>query len=55
MTTAQLWDYLIDNGIATAQELRLITDIIGYSTDALNKVIYARTGYHDYEQLVNDD
>lgn len=54
MTTAQLWDYLINSGIATEQELRLITDIIGYSTDTLNEVIYARTGYRDYEQLINE-
>lgn len=46
-----LWDYLIENSIATQEELELITSINGYSVETLNDVIYARTGYHDLEQL----
>lgn len=46
-----LWDYLVNNSIATQEELELITSINGYSVDTLNDVIYARTGYHDLEQL----
>ena len=46
-----LWDYLVNNSIATQEELELITSINGYSIDTLNDVIYARTGYHDLEQL----
>jgi len=45
------WDYLIDNGIATEDELQLVTCIIGYNLDTLNKVIYAKTGYRSIEQL----
>ena len=44
-----LWDYLVNNSIATQEELELITSINGYSVDTLNDVIYARTGYHDLE------
>lgn len=46
-----LWDYLVNNSIATQEELELITSINGYSVDTLNDVIYARTGYHNLEQL----
>lgn len=46
-----LWDYLVNNSIATQEELELVTSINGYSVDTLNDVIYARTGYHNLEQL----
>ena len=51
MTISEYWDYLIDHGIATEEELQLITSINGYNTDALNDVLYARTGYEDVEQM----
>ena len=48
---AETWEYLVEQGIATENELQLVTDIDGYNIEALNSVIYARTGYHDLEQL----
>lgn len=50
----ELWDQIIESGIATPEELELITSINGYSMEALNDVIYARTGYHSMDQM-NDD
>ena len=50
--TERIWDYLIENEIATEEELRLVTDVAGYSDETLEAVIYARTGYHDLEQLL---
>lgn len=47
-----VWDYIIDNGIATEEELKLVTCINGYTIETLNAVIYARTAYHDMEQLI---
>lgn len=49
-TIENTWDNLVNYGIATEEELQLITDINGYNLEALNDVIYARTGYHDWEQ-----
>ena len=49
------WDYLVDKGIATEQELILVTYINGYNIEALNDVIYARTAFHDVEQLQEKD
>ena len=46
-----IWDYLIDNGVATEDELLLVTNINGYNTEALNSVLYARTGYRNIEQI----
>lgn len=45
------WDYVVENGIATEEELRLVTNINGFTTDTINDVIYARTGYRSVEQL----
>ena len=50
-----LWDELIELGIATQEELKLITCINGYSEETLNDVIYARTGYRSIEQLNGKD
>lgn len=50
----ELWNQIIEIGIATPEELELITSINGYNTDTLNDVIYARTGYHSMDQM-NDD
>lgn len=52
MTVGQLWDLIIEHNIATEDELRLVTDINGYSVNTLNQVIYARTGYRDWEQYI---
>ena len=46
----ELYEKIIEKGIATEQELELITYINGYNIETLNDVIYARTGYHDWEQ-----
>lgn len=51
----ELWSFIVDHGIATDDELSLITDINGYNIDALNDVIYARTGYRSMSQLLDTD
>ena len=47
----KLWDYIVETGIATEEELKLVTCINGYNEDTLNSVIYARTGYRSMEQI----
>lgn len=47
----RVWKVLVDTGIATDEELQLVTSINGYNIDTLNDVIYVRTGYHNIEQL----
>lgn len=51
----EIWEYLIEQQIATEEELQLITDINGYNEQALNDVLYARTGYRDIEQIKEED
>ena len=47
----QLWDFILINEITSEEALQLVTDINGYSVETLNDVIYAKTSYHDIEQL----
>ena len=50
MTIEQMWDYLIEQDIATEDELQLVTNGWGYSKDTLETVLYVRTGYSSFEQ-----
>jgi len=51
----EIWDYIIDNGIASEEALILITNINGYSVDTLNDVLYATTGYRSIEQIDDEE
>lgn len=46
----ELWDLIIEYGIANESELQLVVDIVGYSERTLNDVIFARTGFRSMEQ-----
>jgi hypothetical protein len=50
----EYWFYLVEAGIATEAELRLVSYILGYSAETLDKVLYARTGYRSIDQLEED-
>jgi hypothetical protein len=49
------YDYLIGMGIATEEELALISSIMGHNLDAYESVLFARTGYRTFDQLEEDD
>ncbi|HZK32868.1 MAG TPA: hypothetical protein VFC60_00050 [Tissierellaceae bacterium] len=55
MGNNELWEYIIDNNIATEEELQLVTDINGYNKETLNDVIYSRTGYRSIKQLEEEE
>lgn len=46
----ELWDLIIDNNIATEDELNLISYINGWRLETLEDVLYVRTGYRDAQQ-----
>jgi hypothetical protein len=48
----KIYDFIVNNNIATENEIQLVTTISGWNTETLNDIIYARTGYHDPEQCV---
>ena len=47
-----LWNFLEDMELATKNELQLITQINGHNLEALESVLYARTGYRDLKQYL---
>jgi hypothetical protein len=50
-----LWDYLIDNEIATEDALVLLTNINGYSVETLEDALYCLTGYRSIDQLEDEE
>ena len=50
ITFDALWDNIVEYGIATEDELRLVTSINGSNIESLNSVLYSRTSYRDWEQ-----
>lgn len=55
MNIGTIWDAIIEYGIATEEELSLVTAINGYNEDALNDVIFVRTGCRSIEQLLEEE
>jgi hypothetical protein len=52
MDTTKTYEYLVDNGIATDDEIILVTNINGYNLESLNAILFARTGWHDLKQAL---
>ena len=50
--TTELWDYLVETGLATENECALVTSINGTSLETLESVLYVRTSYRSLEQLI---
>lgn len=48
------YNFITENNIATKKEVNLVTDINGYSESTFLAIVYARTGYRSYKQLLDD-
>ena len=51
---AMLWDFIVDNNIATEDEVRLVSDINGFNDETMTDIIYARTLLRSYEQCKDE-
>ena len=48
----EMYDYMVESGIATADELNLARNLVSGSwEEVLTSVLYIRTGYRTLEQL----
>ncbi len=47
--------YLIENYIATEEEINLVFNINGHTLESLESILYARTGYRSFEQIREED
>ena len=54
MNINELWDNIVNYGIATDEEVRLVVDLLGYSIETLNNILFARTGYRNWEQYLGE-
>lgn len=54
MTNDEFFDFLVEYGIATEDEIQLVTDINGYNEETLNDILYARTGNRSVEQFLEE-
>lgn len=43
---------ILELQVCTFEELELVTSINGYNKQALNDIVYSRTGYQDLDQYV---
>ena len=51
-----LYDYIVESDIATANELNLARNLMnGTWEEVLNAVLYVRTGYHNLQQLIDEE
>lgn len=50
MSKEEMWDKLLDLGVCE-QTLQIVTDINGYSEETLLDILYAHTGFRNFEQL----
>lgn len=51
---SMLSDFIEQNNIATDEEIRLVSDINGWSEETMLDIIWARTGYRNVKQCVAD-
>ena len=50
----ELYDELLNMDLFTKDELQLITNINGYNVDTLNDALFARYGYRDLKQIMEE-
>jgi hypothetical protein len=51
----KLWDLLVNYELATEPTLQLVTRLSGYTLETMENVLYALTGYHSYEQFMENE
>lgn len=51
---SMLWDFIVDNNIATDNEVLLVSHINGFNKETMADIIYARTGLRSYEQCKDE-
>lgn len=50
-----MYDYLIENGIATKEEISLVTAINGDNSKTYKDILFARTGWLNFDFLNNEE
>lgn len=51
----KLWDLLVNYELASESTLQLVTRLNGYNLETMEDVLYVLTGYHSYEQFMENE
>lgn len=54
-TLDNYFDNLVQYGIATESEIKLVCNINGYSKESLNDILYSRTVYRTWNQYFESE
>lgn len=54
MTKEQMWEYLKEVVGVSEETLQVVTNINGYSEETMCDILYAVTGYHDFDEHRRD-
>lgn len=49
-----VWDELLERDLFTNDELQLLTNINGFNIETLNEAIFARYGFRDLQQMLEE-
>lgn len=52
--TQELYDLMLDTGIATADEMSLVAGISGWNPEIMNGILYYKLGLRDLSQLLDE-
>ena len=52
MTYEEKYNCLVENNVATDNEINLVVKIIGYTEEALDNILFVRTGYTNFESYI---
>ena len=55
MSIDEINDFLIENNIATQEEIDLVCNINGIKIETLNDISFVRTGYRSVEQMIEGE
>ena len=54
LTKDEMWDILREYEIASEETITVVVNINGYTEDTMLDILYATTGFRNFEQLADD-
>jgi len=54
MTVDEMYDYLVDTVGVSEETVQVVTSINGYSKESMKDILYAVTGYKNFDQYENE-
>ena len=55
MTVDEMYDYLVDTVGVSEETVQVVTSINGYSKESMEDILYAVTGYKNFDQFESEN